>query len=364
MIYYCLLLLILVIMCFFVKNDNKKHKKIAITIIVILLTLLAGLRHFSIGNDTIVYYRNYNRIDTVGSNAFGGSSFELGYNYLVLFATSLGLSFNAFLFFLSLIMNIGVGVFIYKYSKQPMFSFILFILLRLFFSEMNIVREFLALAVFLSSIKYIEGRNIIKFLIVVLLASFIHSSVFFAVIIYFLYNLKLTPIKKLTFAGITAIVCIFLYNILSYTTQMLGIYERYVDDYFGSNKLASIILAIISILIYLFFRFVRKNNRDNEKMLDSVQKRRLNFYENILFFSVIFSIISIRISVFSRLSLYYQIFNIIAIPNVIQLMSNPKKRALWYIIIFVCFFVYFAMILYLRPNWNMVNPYRFYWEQL
>ncbi len=362
MIYYYMLLLLLIMLCFFVKNNNKTQKKVAIAIIVVLLTLLAGLRHYTIGNDTTVYLNNYNQITIYGSDLFDSSHFEIGYNYLVLFATSLGLSFNAFLLIISLMMNIGVGVFIYKYSKQPMFSFILFILLRLFFCEINIMREFLALTIFLSSIRFIEKRNFIKFLLVVVLASLFHSSALFAIIIYFLYNLKLTPIKKLSFATATVVVYAFLYNILTYITQTLGIYERYVDDYYGSNRLASIVLAIISIVVYLFFKIIQKKHLDKEKMLDKIQEHRLTFYSNILFFSIIFSIIAIRISVFSRLSLYYQIFNIIAIPNVIRLIPNPKKRALWYIIVFVCFFIYFITVLYLRPNWNMVNPYRFYWE--
>lgn len=362
MIYYYLLLVLLVILCFLTKSENKTRKKTAVVMIVILLTVLAGLRHYTIGNDTVIYMNSFNRITSYGVEVFDSSHFELGYNYLVLFVTSLGISFNGFLFIVSLIMNIGVGVFIYKYSKQPMFSFILFILLRLFFCEMNIVREFLAITIFLGSMRFIEERKFIKFLLMVIFASFFHSSAMFTIIIYFLYNLKLTPIKKLSFAAITAVVCIFLYNILTYVTQTLGIYEGYVDDYFGSNKLASIIMAIISVVVYLFFRIIQRKYLDKEKLLDEKQKQRLIFLGNILFFSIIFNIIAIRISIFNRLSLYYQIFNIIAIPKVIQLIPDSKKRLLWYVIIFVCFLAYFLTVLYLRPEWNMVNPYRFYWE--
>ena len=135
-----------------------------------------------------------------------------------------------------------------------------------------------------------------------------------------------------------------------------------MDDYFGSNKLASIIMAIISVVVYLFFRIIQRKYLDREKLLDEKQKQRLNFLGNILFFSIIFNIIAIRISIFNRLSLYYQVFNIIAIPNVIQLIPDSKKRLLWYVIMFVCFLAYFLTVLYLRPEWNMVNPYRFYWE--
>ena len=115
MIYYLLLLLVLIVFCFITKNDNKTRKKVTITIMVILLTLVAGLRHYMVGSDTIIYYNSYNRMATYGSALFDTSYFEIGYNYLVLFATSLGLDFNAFLLIISLIMNIGAGVFIYKY---------------------------------------------------------------------------------------------------------------------------------------------------------------------------------------------------------------------------------------------------------
>lgn len=362
MTYYYLLLLLLVALCFFVKDGNKTRKKIAIVTVVILLTVLAGLRHYTIGNDTIMYMNGFNRIAAHGIDSLKSSHFEFGYNYLVLFATSVGMNFNTFLFVLSLIMNIGVGVFIYKYSKRPMISFILFILLRLFFCEMNIMREFLAIVIFLSSMRFIEERKFVKFLFVIVFASFFHSSALFTIAIYFLYNFRFTPLKKVTFAVATVVACIFLYNILTYITQMLGIYGGYVDDYFGSNRVANVVMSVISIVIYLFFKTIQKKYSDSEQKLDETQKRRLAFYGNVLFFSIIFNIIAIRISIFSRLSLYYQVFNIVAIPNIIQLIPNPKKRALWYIIIFICFFVYFLTILYFRPEWNMVNPYRFYWS--
>lgn len=362
MIYYLLLLLVLIVFCFITKNDNKTRKKVAITIMVILLTLVAGLRHYMVGSDTIIYYNSYNRMATYGSALLDTSYFEIGYNYLVLFATSLGLDFNAFLLIISLIMNIGAGVFIYKYSKQPMFSFILFILLRLFFCEMNIMREFLAIIIFLGSIKFVEERKFVKFLFMVILASLFHSSELFTIVIYFLYNLKLTPLKKMFFAVATALTCVFLYGILVHATQAFGVYGGYIDDYFGSNKLASIVMVIINVVVYLFFKIIRKKYSNEEQALDEAQRKRLDFYGNILFFTIIFSIIAIRISIFNRLALYYQIFDIIAIPNVIQLITDSKKRLFWYIIIFVCFFVYFVVTLYFRPEWNNVVPYRFFWK--
>lgn len=362
MIYYYAIILIALFFCLFLKDENKKQKKIVIAIMVILLSLLSGLRHYTIGNDTGNYLRHFEQITIYGADAIKMSSFEIGYNvfeYLVSFFSS---NYNVFLFIVSLVINTSVGVFIYKYSRKAMFSFVLFILLRFFFGEMNIIREYLAIAVFLTSMKYIENRKLIKFSIVTIIASLFHTSSLFAFAIYFLYDMKLTPLKKYVLLVFCAGVCAFLYPLAIQMTSLLGVYGKYIPRFYDSDELGNIIMTIISVVIYVFYHVVRRKYADGVMKEDVIERKRLDFYENILFTIILLNTIAIRISIFDRVVLYFQMFYIIAIPNIIKMISNPKRRLLWYIIVLVCFFAYFVTIIYLRPNWNNVNPYRFFWE--
>ena len=359
MLYYYLLIILII---FFSIITTDKNKKITISIVVILFSLLSGLRHYSIGNDTYNYIRHFWGITQQGLFYIKNSRFEIGYSYLVYFLTHLSENYTVFLLIVSFFINIMIGKFIYNYSKSPAFSLLLFILLRFFFGEMNIMRQFIALCIFINSIKYIENRNFIKFTIVAIIASTIHSSALFAFFIYFLYNLKLSLNKKVICVIVATIVFFLLYKVLIYLTGFLGIYSSYVTEYFGSNKLASIISFIISLLVYVFCNIIQKKYNKSIKNDDPLEYKRLNFYNNIAFVMIIINFLAIRISILDRVTDYYEIFYILLIPNTINMIKERKKRSAWYIAVFVCFFAYFLAVTFLRPNWNFVNPYRFFWQ--
>lgn len=353
-------LLIVFISLVFALLTNEKNKKYWIAIIMILLSLLSGLRHYSIGNDTYNYYRNFFSIAYYGFDFLKTSRFEIGYSFIVYIVTLLTNNFNVFLLLTSLLVNIAIGTFIYKYSKNPMFSIILFIFLRLFFSEMNILREFLSLTIFLFSIKYIENRNLFKYTILLFIGYLIHNSIIFAFPIYFLYDVKLNSNKKRVAIILTAIVYLFLYRIVTYIANILGIYSNYIDKYYNSNKLGSILSLAVSLTIYLFCWYISK--KYITKKPDEMEKKRHDFYNNISFILLMINVLVVKISVLSRIELYYEIFYLLLIPNTINAIKESKKRLIWYIIIFLSFFLYFILITYLRPNWNMVIPYRFFWQ--
>src|SRR5690606_22473386 len=76
----------------------------------------------------------------------------------------------------------------------PLFLFFMFAT-EYFFWGMNGVRQFIAMGIWLFSIKFIVSRNIKKYLFLILFASIFHKSVLLLIFIYFipfykLYNRK------------------------------------------------------------------------------------------------------------------------------------------------------------------------------
>lgn len=352
LIYYILIILILLFGSIF---DNNKNEKKYIFVICLLLSIIAGLRHYTIGNDTIIYLNSFNEILQGGINAIKISRFEIGYNVLVFLFTRMCGSFNLYLFIVSLIINMSFGYFIYKYSKNKTFSFLLFILCRFYFSEFNVLRQMLSLSVLLLSVKYIEERKFTKYLIFMLIAALFHKSILLVIPIYFLYNYKLDLKKEIKIFVLSFFIFLFLNTILTKITSIFNSYGGYVEQFMNSNKLASILSTIICLCIFLFSSLIGKKKKEKEDKID-------NFVHNIALISVIINLLSIKISILDRYAIFFEIFYTILIPNCIRKINNAKTRLILYIMFFVCFLAYMLIITYFRPNWNYINPFRFYWQ--
>ncbi len=351
LIYYLLIVAII----FFGIFLEKKHKKTYAIIVFIMLTLIAGLRKYTIGNDTGNYVSFFNKVILYGSNIFKTSRFEVAYVLFNFIISKISSNYTVLLFFAASITNACICQFVYKYSKNMTFSFLLFIVCRFFFSEMNIIREFLAIAIVLYSIKYIENRKIVKYILMIIIASMFHVSALVAVVLYFLYGLDLSKKNRFYLILATGLCYVFLYDILTYVTSSLGTYTLYVQEYYNSNELANILLFLISVLVFVFVSFI-KNKKEVE-----TDKNDILLY-NISFVNVLLNFLAIRISILSRVSTYFDVFSIVLIANYIAKLENKRTRALCYILVFVGFLCYCLTITYLRPNWNHINPYMFYWQ--
>lgn len=335
----------------------KKNKKTYIVVICLLLSLVSGFRHFTIGNDTAVYLRTHNAIVEKGLNVADTSRLEPGYIFLDFASTKVSNEFNFFLFIMALLTNMGIAFLIIKYSKNPMMSLLLFVLFRFFFDEMNIMRQFLSISIILCGVEYIKNRKLIKYLLIILLASTIHYSALFAFPIYFLYRRSFDKKTKAILLVITAIAFVSLNSILSTVTSKIGLYSGYVDAYYDSNKLGSIISAIMSASIYIYSLIIFKKYK--KKASDELE---YSFFLNISFICMLLNVCSIRISILSRLIDYYEIFIIVLLPNISMLIPKVKQRQLANLAIMTIGFAYFISVAMLRPNWNRVIPYKMFIE--
>lgn len=346
-----LILIISIIVCGII--FEKKNKRLYSIIMVILFTVISGLRYYSIGNDTSTYFYGFKTILRYGIEAFSISRYEKGYILLNLIIGNFTDNFTIMLTVCALITNIFICNFIRKNSKCMCVSFLLFFFCRFFFSEMNIVRQYIAIGILLYSIKYIENKKLLKYLGCVCIATAFHYSAIFMILIYYLYDIKLNGKKIAGMSLITLIVNYVFYSILVKLTSLLGIYQGYVSEFYGSNKIGSIIAFIMYLVVYTFLSCITKYKKIAPKD---------NFFYNCSFVLVLVSFLAIRMSVLSRITEYLSILMIVQIPNFIGYIKNVKKRVLLYFVVVVCFSVYCYSILYLRPNWNNVYPYKFFWQ--
>ena len=355
MLIYLSLMLIVLVLGFLL---SKKHKVAFVVIICLLMSLISGLRHSSIGNDTESYHRTFTIASTYREGVFNKSRMEPGYSFLNYVFTGFSTDFNVFLFLISLVTNIAISLLILKKSKSPTLSFILFILLMFFFDEMNILRQFLAISIVFYGIDYVERRKFWKYLLVVILASTIHISAFVTFFFYFLYGGRLSGIKKIIIYVIAIMIFAFLGELLSTLINTFGVYDDYsptIDD--NGFKVGSIINFLISLIIYVYYRLVSKKHDEAHTL-----NKDYCFFMNIALLDMLFSFCAIKINMFYRLVNYTSVFSVIALPNFTSLIENPKRRMLANTIIIAIAVCYFSTITYFRPNQNKVIPYKFFWE--
>ncbi len=353
-----MLVYVILILAIILGNSfSKKHKRGYLLLICIIMSLIAGMRHILIGNDTANYLNTFNSALINGSKIFLHSRMESGYLLMNIFFTHFSDSFNLFLFITSLFINASVCLFIFKNSKNVILSLLIFVLLRLFFNEMNILRQYIAISIILHSVKYIKDRNLIKYSLYIILASTFHISAIIAFPIYFLYYKSIKKNTKIILYITCFILFIFLDKILIYITAKLGYYSGYVSTYYNSFELGNILLFIMSLFTYLFCKYIYIKNY-NVVLND----KEYQFLLNISFVCMILNFFAIRFSIISRLVEYYYIFIIIILPNFISLIKNNKNRLGAYIFTLFISICYFTIIAYFRPYWNNVIPYRFFWQ--
>lgn len=294
---------------------NKKQNAITRKIFVILMTLqfilINGLRHFSVGVDSVVYYWRFEDAANVNSikELLNLNRFEPGYTILQGLIGFLTDNYAVFFMVISIIIFIPLSIFIYKYSENYFLSFFSYIVLRLFDFSMNGVRQSIAMSIALLSFKYALEKQLKKFLIVVFIATLFHYSALIILPVYLLVNI--TPkIKHLYLIGITYIIFYlskgFIANLLSelYYAYDPSFMREYEPSGIGMTGLFILGIAVLGAIIHDPF---------NQK---SGKKTNALFYITIASFFI--HSISTYSYLFKRLNYYYLIFIIIYIPELFK----------------------------------------------
>ncbi len=182
-IVYFLLLIILCAGGVNYKHNPSKNYASGIIMPVLLFSLIIGLR-YGVGTDFFAYRDIYN---TLQSDQY----IEPGFMFICKALRFLGLP-SAFLFILIAFLQLYFFCsFTKRYpSLQPWCMFFYFTTLYLFFS-INGIRQALAFSLLVLSVYYIFERKLIKYLLVIIVASSIHRTVLLFLPFYFFIHLDI-----------------------------------------------------------------------------------------------------------------------------------------------------------------------------
>ena len=351
MIIYLILIFLLILLYIFFKNDRKKFCIFS----GILFFLLVALRSVEIGiSDTKnVYYPMFLKMQEY---SFSEIFFNSNLSGEVFFAITkiLGIFISNYQIYLAIIgipYIFCVFYFINKHSKHILLSTIIFLSLYYLYSFF-LLRQVIAMGILLLSYDFLKEKKPIKFVITVLIATLFHQTAFVFLFAYpfCIFNKfgKKNYVYIVVFyvlANILPQFIFFLIKTFDFSGNLLNYVKHGIYDTSGSVSMFGLLITVIMLVFANFY----KKKFDYESDL---------VYNLSTIGSVLFSLSGV-VSEFYRLSLFFSIFNIILIPNVIENEKNKTRKC-----IFIFGIALISILYFLIRSINNIhaNPYVFFWR--
>jgi hypothetical protein len=340
------------------ENYDPYKLNIFFYLILIVLALFIGFR-FKVGVDWQGYVADFYKITKNNTSYYYSNQYyEIGFytiNWLVGY-------YNFGFQWLFFIMALLTWYFYFKSVPKfilPLFLFFLFSD-EYFFWGMNVVRQFLAMAIWVYSIRFIIEKKFLVYLFLILIASLFHFSSLILIPIYFIPFQKLHNIKIwfiLYLISLTFIFNIFYSanNILQYFLSnndfinLLGVYGRYAESGRVVFDKTSLGLGFIFKIFISFFIFSFSG-----KFLLIYPK--MNPYFILFFIGSIFFNIFYDVELIDRINNYFLIMRPFILSFLIYYLWNyENKKFISFMICFLYLIVYYFTIF---NNSNQCCPYQ------
>lgn len=358
-IYIILFVLLFALHCAFGNN------KIAFCISAgVLLYALISLRSITLGvyDTSGIYLQNFNYVQSTSWNNIWTYKLpsQIAFLAITKFISLFSNNYQVYLAIIAIPIVVAVCNLIYKYSDEPLISFISYISLYWLYSFF-LLRQMLALSIIAYSVKYIYRRKPIQFVALVLVASAIHNTA-----IIFLIAYPFCRFVKFGYQNYFFILASFILTKLapSIVTNYIGKYfpvqSSYISHgiYNASGDFSAFGLVpplAILVLAHIFKR--------NQSVKDDI-------LFNLSTLSMVTYCFAFAVSDLYRLSIYFGLFNIILISKVFKKVNkaeptdsvdfnNDEILLFIYVVLIIALIAYFL----LRSVDNMnAMPYLFFWQ--
>lgn len=359
---WCIILITMYAAITYFISSETLSKKIFICLTTSHLLIVQGLRSSDIGVDLGRYSRHFlstqnSSYEGVFSNIF---NFEFGYNLFTTAASNLNLSFQVFIFLISLINLTVLGWMIYQYSSNAYISYMMYIILGLYDFGFSGLRQSLALSIILISYHFINKKKLLFFLISIIIASLFHSTALIFGIVCFLQNEKIVELFHRFYVFVLLIVILLGNRISLYITSIFN--EEYIGYGAPGDILGTTAIIIATVLIIGYYTQLKTPISKDTKI-------STDFF-NILLIALIVQLFSSYSYLFTRLNFFFYQFIIFYIPIVydkfIYIVLKRNRFGNFLIRYFISIFLFIILLLYfhsyLQQNPHGIMPHSFYWE--
>lgn len=299
----------------------------------LIFIMVAGLRNH-VGGDTLGYmqdWESYPTIDNLNIIHFVIFRYQPGWIILNCLCKTFSPEFYILQIVISTFINISIFYIIQKYSPNKYFSVLIYLLLYYCYFNFEILRESIAVCIFLFAFEKFYNKQWIKYYLLLIVGFLFHDGIFLFSILPFLHKFIVSDITIKKYIIISVIAIVFFNPIILSKFMFLlpGDRDENFMTGYGSMEIGSVaglIRAIITIGIYIIIS-ISSNLKNNKFILSA-----LFIFISLQIFGVFMPIFSIRISN------YFKIYYSIAIT--IFLYGNRDYICKYALILLLCFSFY------------------------
>lgn len=344
---------------------NRK-KELYVIIMWIFTTLVAALRSYTVGSDTLTYADLYNSLANLLTSNYDfsiqnilNSRFELGYIYYDRFLYSVSENPRFLIVVSSAIIYFAIFFYIYRFSQNVSLSTFLFLTFGMFASSLSVLRQFLALVFILRAFDVLEKNRYLRFTVYVLLGFMFHKTAIVFMLMILIKNKKFNGKNLIMMFGLAILTMIFFNKIFMKIVSNVGGYDTYATSTQGQAIIAPLLNALLIAAIIIFCYMCKKNiNLDNYNKI--FRDNEWNQLMLMLVISLCISIVAIKFNQLSRISAYFDFAYLILLPNSLLLLQNKYLKYIVTTGTIILGYSYFLMIQILRPEWNGIVPYHLF----
>lgn len=347
-----LLLLILIISII----ADKKNNKFLLATIILSLTIIGGLRGNTVGIDTAAYYYSFNN-----NFPIAWQFEENGFRVISMFLMKVFNNATYLMVIYSFVTNLLIITRLWELRKKANFPFMIFLYLSIcFINTMNIMRQYICIAIIFYSTRFLEKKKYLLFLIIVLLSSTIHKTALLALLLLLVYIWdSLSKKQKVILAIPISIISIFA------LIWVFKVESNHIMNYFSAdNAINNINITFLYRIFIFIFAFLlmkfnikitfKKKKYKNIENYELITKNEFNRVSIIYFLGLLCSSAGMFFSFLTRIGLYYSIFEIVFWG---YLIKKNKNSELYFMLISIYSIYVFAIELLL--NGSGIFPYYF-----
>lgn len=313
-----------------ITNMNKKYKIYLGCSIFLISVLIGGLR-YNTGTDWAQYYFFFTDNHTFEN--FENSPFEYGYILLNYLLKSITEQYNILLIVMTAMVCLLKFSCIFRYAHFPLV--VLLLNFAFYLGDFFAVRQILALAITVYSVRYIIEKDLKRFLLFLLFAVLFHRTAIIFLFAYWIFPMKINLkhvvvviFACLALSQIQMIDSITSMNLDSMYMDKLQLYQaaKENDISFGtasSNEEKLLNSTIKKICFLSLFFFIRKRVAQQNENYNGFLN--LSIFSNIIFAFFMNTIPEIAL----RLVVYYNFFEIFLLSNFLFITDK------WYFRIFI-----------------------------
>lgn len=312
-------ILILVWAALFCFHKPSKKKNLIFIVLSFAQLLFLAVMRTHIGNDYDMYAGGFYQMELQGFSRMSYKDWEIGFVFITKVLTAIMPNHLFYMGFWSIVCILPVGIYIYKYSKIPWLSVMMYINMFIFFMEMNFVRQAIAIVFVMWAWHFMKENRFIPFAVLIVIASLFHQTVLIMLIVYFWIKMK--PGMKALLAYGYLLLCFYIASSGLFNLITRFFHEEYNNSIFittGVSAMYSILPVVVALVGFVLYQ------------VGTIRPTRENKYlVNLGLLNALIMITMSRHAILERLSYFTLIFVILLIPVIVSSLKENGIEVSW-----------------------------------